>query len=58
MAAHQDFVHAEDEPEGMLLALTLEFGKSELVMGQQQRTISGQFDANGVCLRVVRPTFW
>ena len=57
MAANQDFVHRENQPELLLLALALEFGESKFVMGQQQRMIWRDFNAKAARLRVIRPTF-
>jgi hypothetical protein len=57
MTANQDFVHGEDQPEFLLLALACEFGERKLVMGQQHGMICRDFDANTARLRVIRPTF-
>ena len=57
MAANQHFVHGENQSEHLLLGPTLEFGKSELVVGQQQVLFSRQFDYDRASVWVARPTF-
>jgi hypothetical protein len=58
MAPDQDLMHREDQPEFLLLAKSLEFGKRKLVMGQQHGMICRYFNANTTRLRIIRPTFW
>jgi hypothetical protein len=36
MAANQNFMRGEDQPELLLLSLGLEFGKDEIAVRQQQ----------------------
>jgi hypothetical protein len=57
MAANQDFVHGEDQPELLLLALALEFSEGEFVMGQQHGMLCRDSNTNAARLRVIRPTF-
>src|SRR5262249_36729904 len=57
MAANQDFVHGEDQPEFLLLAFALQFSERKLIMWQQHGMICRDFNANTSRLRVIRPTF-
>ena len=57
MTAQRDFVRRKDQPQTLLLSLTLEFGKSELLERQQQALFRRQFDFDCASVRVARPTF-
>lgn len=56
MAAHQDFVSGENQPERLRLSVTLEFSKDKFIVGQQQEMLCRDFNAKTARVRVIRPT--
>src|ERR1700722_6313705 len=57
MAANQDFVRGEDQPELLLPPLGLQFSKDEITVREKQGLIRRDFHVDRVCIRVVRPAF-